>query len=373
MGSNALTGKFYNALLNTNFIGDDSKNSPLPYLKANNNDLGLYLDNNLFYSWKSENIDIHFDISISSRIQYTANFSADAYKLALFGNEMFAGKTADISGFDFTHYAYQSLQFGFFKNKTQSGNHTLLYGGGVSIVSGAGYNSFSIAKGTLYTSPQGDSISLDAKASSKAVSSSSMLTDVNGLGASINGFISLKFANQDELRFQVADLGFVDWFKNTNQFSINKQISYTGEKVSVINGKTTYTQYYLAFDTIANQVGNSSAGGSFVTTLPFQIRLMYTKNLSSSLTLTGGLEYIHDNMQIPELDFSIKKLMMQNRLSARLGFSLFGYSTYGITAGLGFRITNNFDLTIGTQHFEGLIPIAGTFGQGYYASLRYFL
>jgi len=373
LGSNALTGKFYNALLNTNFIGDDAKNSPLPYLKTNNNDLGLYLDNNLFYSWKPANKDIYFDISLSSRIQYTANFSADAYKLALFGNEMFAGQTADISGFNFTHYAYQSLQFGFFKYKTQAGNNTLLYGGGISIVSGAGYNSFSIPKGTLYTSPQGDSLSVDAKVSSKAVSSASMITDINGVGASINGFVAMRFSNNDELRFQMADLGFVDWFKNTSQFNINKQISYTGEKVSVINGKTTFTQYYLAFDTIANQVGNSSTGGSFISGLPFQLRLMYTKDLSSSLELTGGLEYIHDNMQIPEFDFSVRKTMLQKRLSARLGLSLFGYGTYGITAGVEYNLTKNLNLTIGTQHFEGLFPVSGTFGQGYYASLKYIL
>jgi len=373
LGSNALTGKFYNALLNTTFIDEDAKNSPLPYLKTNNNDLGLYLDNSLFYSWKPNDKDVYFDISLSSRIQYTANFSADAYKLALFGNEMFAGQTADISGFNFTHYAYQSLQFGFFKYKKQTGNHTLLYGGGVSLVSGAGYNSLSIPKGALYTSPTGDSISLDAKLSSKAANPTSMITDVNGLGASINGFIAMRFDNQDELRFQLADIGFVDWFKNISQFSINKQISYTGERVSVINGKASFTQYYLAFDTIANQAGNSSSGGSFVTALPFQLRLLYTKNLSSSLTLTGGLEYIHDNMQIPELDFSAKRTMLQNRLSGRLGFSLFGYSTYGITAGLDYTINKYFTVTIGTQHFEGLIPLTGTFGQGYYANIKYSL
>ena len=200
-----------------------------------------------------------------------------------------------------------------------------------------------------------------------------MITDVNGLGASINGFIAIRLANDDELRFQVSDLGFVDWFKNINQFSINRQISYTGEKVSVINGKTSFTQYYLAFDTIAKQAGNSSSGGSFISALPFQLRMTYTKNFSSTLSLTGGLEYVHDNMQIPELDFSVKKTMLQNRLGVSVGFSLFGYSTYGITAGLDYIINKNFGITIGTQHFEGLIPLSGTFGQGYYATLKYFL
>ena len=69
LGSNALTGKFYNALFNTEFIGDDIKNAPLPYLKKNNNDLGLYLDNYVFYSWKSKkNKDLHFYVNLSSRI-----------------------------------------------------------------------------------------------------------------------------------------------------------------------------------------------------------------------------------------------------------------------------------------------------------------
>ena len=284
---------------------------------------------------------------------------------------MFAGKTADISGFNFTHYAYQSLQFGFFKYKKQTGNNTLLYGGGISLVSGAGYNNLSIPKGSLYTSPQGDSISLDAKVSSKAVNPTSMITDINGLGASINAFIAFRFINKDELRFQVADLGAVDWFKNTSEFNINKQISYTGENVSVINGKTSITNYYMAFDSIAGQAGNTSTGGHFISALPFQLRILYTKNLSSSLSMTGGIEYIHDNMQIPEIDASVHKSFFKTNLSARIGFCLFGYAKYGITAGLDYAFSERLSVSIGTQHFEGLLPLSATFGQGYFANLKW--
>ncbi len=370
IGSDAITNKLFNTIVNSSFIGDDAKQSVLPYLKSTNNSAGGYANGNIFYCWIPEGREEHFFINLSSRIQYSVLFSRDAYKLVAFGNSQFAGQTADVSGLKFSHYAYQSLQFGFYTFKKKMDKSLLFYGGGLALVSGSGYNNLFISKGSLYTSPTGDSLSLNANVSSKSVNSANMISDVNGLGASINGFVGIRFPVKDELRFQIADLGFVDWFKNTGSFNINRQFNYTGEKVSIINGKASYTNYYLTLDTIATQAGHPPVGGNFVSGLPFQIRVNYTKYLGSDLSLSGGIEYINDNMKIPELDISAKKYLTNNKLALCVGVSLFGYSNYGITAGIEYKLRNRFLIMLGTQHLEGVIHDYGILGQGYFANLK---
>lgn len=378
LGSNALNTPFYNSIFNNaTFIGDNIKNAPLPYLK-NNNDFGGYFQNYIFYKWPAKIKDVDFYINLSSRIQYSSQFSGDAYKLILFGNNQFSGNTANVSGFNFSNYAYQSLQFGFLKGKRSHFSSALLYGGGISIVSGAGYGSLSIPNGSLYTSPTGDSLSVNARVGSKSVNAQDLITDVNGMGLSLNGFVSYLFARSSNLTFQVEDLGAINWFKNTSQFSFNKQISYTGEKVSIINGKVSLSKYYLTLDSIATQNGYSSSGGSFTTMLPFQLRLLYTKYVDERWILNTGAEYIHDNMKIPEISFWAERGFMKRYVepltyvfSIRCGLTAFGYSNYGIIAGLEFNILRKIKLNIGTEHLEGLSSIPQAHGESYYASLKW--
>lgn len=371
IGSEALTNRLYKKIVNSSFIDDAAKNSVLPYLKSANNTAGGYANGNIFYSWEPENSKSHLYINLSSRIQYSTQFSADDYKLLMFGNSQFAGQTAAIGGLSYAHYAYQSLQFGFYKNASQKRRTEMLYGGGVALVSGSGYNNLNISKASLYTSYSGDSLSLLAQVSSKSVNTANLFSDINGIGASLNGFLAFKFNNKDELRFQVSDLGFVSWFKNTGRFNFNRQFNYTGEKVSIINGKVSYTNYYLTLDTLATQAGHPPAGGTFVSGLPFQIRLNYTRYLNSTMYLTGGIEYINDNMTIPEIDIAAKRYFNTERFAFHLGFSLFGYSNYGIIAGVEYKMNSKLTIMALTQHLEGFVLNSGTLGQGLFAKLRW--
>jgi hypothetical protein len=367
LASNALNSKFYKDVFFSDSISGEAKNSVLKNLKAQNT-MGLYLHNDIFYAWKAKNKERQYYIDISSRTQFTSRFTADAYKLLMYGNKQFAGQTAMLSMSGFNENAYQSIQFGFYQSVKKTQYTNLVLGGGISLVLGAGYTQIDVQRGSLFTSQDGDSLALDAKFNYKSVGSTNLITNVNGIGASFNLFGAYQFKNKDVLRFQVADLGFVNWYHNTSSLQADQKISYTGLKISSDSGVFRVNSPSRFYDSVTGKFTNGKTTNSFVQGLPFQVRLAYVKFIDSTLSITASAEYIYDNMPVPELSLSVKKVF--GRLSGRLGVSGFGYGTYGIILGAEYHFSKNISVLLGTQHIEGLV-LQESNGQGYFASLKW--
>jgi hypothetical protein len=368
LSSNAITNKLFYNYLNSNFINDDAKSSVLGYL-SDKNRYGGYEDYSIFCSKKMKTRDISYYFNLSTRKQYGALFTSDLYKLAFFGNKDFQGKTALLDGFKNNEQTYQSLQFGFFRCKTLNRDRNFMYGGGLSFVVGQSYNHFSMQNGTFYTSPSGDSIILDAHATSQIANQNNTFISFNGVGTSLNLFTALTFKNGNELRFQLSDFGFIYWFSHT-AFNLNQKYIYTGEDVNAVNGNFNISNNNLFFDSIAKRYNGGFENGSLTKMLPFQLRLQYMERLSNTVNLLGTVEYINDEIQRPEVSLSAEKKFSKS-FSLRAGVSVLGYGTYGITAGANVRINKSIRLILGSQHFEGALFIPQTHGQGFYVCIRW--
>ena len=61
---------------------------------------------------------------------------------------------------------------------------------------------------------------------------------------------------------------------------------------------------------------------------------------------------------------------MNNRFSFWAGVSAFGYSNYGLNAGLEYQVYKRISIVIGSRYLDGLFFMNETLGQGYYARLK---
>jgi hypothetical protein len=367
LSSNAITARLFSADAQGGFIDDKTKNSVLPALRDMNT-YGGYQDNNVFYSWHTKKENTWYYLNGDLRGSYGAKFTGDLYKLGFFGNKDFAGRSAVLDGLKADQQSYESVQFGFFRYFEPKNGRNIVWGGGVSLLGGRGYTHITIPKGSFYTAPAGDSIVLDANIHSEIVNGQTNIIGLNGLGAAINTFFACRFANNNILRFQVSDFGLMYWFNHTG-FDVNQKFTFTGADINANNGQFTISDYNLFFDSLAKRYNGEFNNGAMLKFLPFQVRVMYTENLSKSLSLTEALEYFNDNIHLPELSISASN-QFSKKISARLGFSLLGYGNFGVTAGAEINVFKNVWLTIGSQHFEGLL-FPDAHGEGYYAGLKW--
>jgi len=372
LSSSALNSGFYHALLYEDSISANAKNGVLQNLKSQNS-LGLAMHNDVYYSWKSKYPNTQFYFDLASRVQASSTFSPDVYKLLLFGNAQFANQTAEISGAKFNDNVYETFQFGLYHIFKNADGGSFILGGGIGLVAGTSYAHVDVPRGSLYTSQYGDSAAIDLKMSAKFANvfadPSALQAAFEGIGASLNIFGAYQFRNNDILRFQVADLGFISWFNGVKSLEIDGKTSSTGAAITATNGTFTVGNYALFFDSLGGKFTNLPTIGSYTSVLPFQVRLMYNKYFSPSFTMALAGEYINDDMPIPEISLSANKSF--GKLSVRLGFSAFGYSPYAITAGLEYQISRRISIMLGSRHIEEFIPSSSSYGQGYYFSLKW--
>ena len=245
LNSNALTTEFVNKFLYGGYIGNDVKDSvsdKLTYI----NRVGGDMDYGISVSWKPDSLfhkkDLSMTFSLKDRFHYDAGFSHDFFKVAMYGNKMFAGTSADLGNFSLNLLRYQQARVGFeWEGDTAHGSH----GVSVSFLKGEKNLMIDAGRALLTTSADGSNIDLDLAMKMRQTDPSHMGPGAfNGYGFSTDLFYEFPYVtwyNAGLLRFEVNDLGFIRWNTNSLYYHADSLYHYDGVQIDNILDLKSHT------------------------------------------------------------------------------------------------------------------------------------
>ena len=132
---------------------------------SDNNRIGFDLDFGIFAKHIPDSAKgIGWFVNIADRSHANAKYPRDMFDLAMFGNAMFAGETADLNDIRLTLITYKQFEVGLLKQvKREKGTWDL--GVGLSLLTGNRSLSAEIASAELYTHPEGEYLEVHVKGS----------------------------------------------------------------------------------------------------------------------------------------------------------------------------------------------------------------
>ncbi len=374
-GSNSIKNKFVNSFLTNSFIDNDLKQTTNLHDK---NYFGFKNQMNISYStlhdtlWKVANMG--YKVSVNSYSFQNMQFSPDFYNLAMYGNKMYEGKTANISGLDINYLTFQSVEFGLFKRFKEpvNGYHTLYLG--LSFIKGQNYHYFFLNNGNIYTAPNGEFIDLEIKATyfgSDSVKSNIMT--VSGLGASLNFYWAYEDVKHNA-RFEISftELGLISWYDNPLNYNADTTIKFEGVEVNNVLNSTNNSYNEVSKDSVINAVFTDKDNRKFNKALPKQFNISYTKiMLEKKYELTLGAGYIFNANQFVPAFYVNNKVILDPNFNLSLLLAYGGYSNFNLGLATSFRIKKRFRAYIGTTNILGFILPEKTYSQALFVSLAY--
>ncbi len=374
-GSNSLKNTFVNSFLTNSFITDELK-------QANNlhdkNYFGFKNQLNIYYSTLKDTLwniaNMGYKISVNSYSFQNMQFSRDFYNIAMFGNKMYEGKTANISGLDINYLTFQSVEFGLFKRfkEPTNGYHTLYLG--LSFIKGQDYKYMYLNNANMFTANDGEFIDLEIKGSyfgSDSVASN--FATVAGLGASLNFYWAYEDVKHNA-RFEISftELGLVSWYDNPLNYNADTTIRFEGVEVNNVLNSTNTTYNNISKDSVINTVFSQKDNTTFNKALPKQFNISYTKiMLDRKYELKLGVGYIFNANQFMPALYANNKFVLDPNFNISLLIAYGGYSNFNLGLGTNFRIKKRFVGYVGTTNILGFILPEKTYSQALFVSLAY--
>ena len=298
-------------------------------------------------------------INVFTHRQLSTVFGEDPLRLIAFGNKDFAGKNANLDKLDLTLLQYTTIQFGYTIEKN---GYTL--GVAPGLVIGNKYASIKSNGGYLYTSSIGDSLYAEVSGQwSQSDTSSKLIYDPNGIGASVDFFFSMPFdlfkknENIGNITFEVNDLGFIVWNKNTLTYKIDGEYGWGGFKApSLFDLNDSLIDLQRPND-VQESLLDFTNVGTKNTFMPLRISIRYQEQLSEKVLLIATLEHRFMSQTLPFL--GLNQEMRMNDMSKKTGLNLRFYESFGgynyVGLGSGISITHpKFDVIAGTRNLIGL-------------------
>ncbi|MDA7730406.1 DUF5723 family protein [Salibacteraceae bacterium] len=318
----------------------------------------------IYYSQKLKNkrdsVNSTGFINVYTHRQLSTVFGEDPLRLIAFGNKEFAGKNADLDQLDLTLLQYTTIQFGYAVEKN---GYTL--GVAPGLVIGNKYGSIQSDGGYLYTSPIGDSLFVDVAGQwTQSDTASKLIYDPNGVGASADFFFSMPFdlfkknKNTGNITFEVNDLGFIVWNKNTLSYNIDGEYGWGGFKApSLFDLNDSLIDLQRPNDVQESLLDNTEKGTKN-TFMPMRISVRYQEQLSEKVLLVATLEHRFMSQTFPFL--GLNQEIRMNDISKKTGLNLRFYQSIGgydyLGLGTGISVSNpKFDVIAGTRNLIGLM------------------
>jgi len=363
--SNSLSNRFVNAIFTSKYIDSElkktSKISETNYFQ-NSTDIELY------YYWRLRKFPgTGFLISLSDNYYTDIKFSGDYFNLVFFGNKDFAGKTADLSGFDLNFISYQKFRFGL---KKDFGSLKIF--ASLAMVKGQNNYSAEFQNAKIFTEQTGEYVDFDLSYNYfSSDTANSGIGVFNGLGYATDIYCSytLKLNNKD-IRFFLFldDFGRIDWNEKSLIVRNDTSFTYSGEEIqSVLDlGPADFSQF--SKDSLKEDFYYSkSKSGTYQTALPGKIAFSGSFLISDLMLCSPGMYYrCFSNMPLPYFYISNKRYF--GNPCGRYCALVFqpGYGGYcGFQFGLGFELLyNRIHFKISSSNVAGFIFPEKTYSEG---------
>lgn len=311
-------------------------------------------------------------LNIADRTHANAKFSKDLFDLAMFGNAMFAGETADLSNLYATFITYKQYEIGLLKNISSASGNKWRIGFGLSLLTGNRNLQLKIDKAELYTDSDGEYLDGEVKGEIRSGSiNSSQYFDANGLGLSAAlsiGFEAEKFG----LLLDVDDMGFIRYNQNLKHTDLDSVFRFEGVDVNLFgNDGGSFSSINL--DSVVSGFATELEGTAYNVVIPGRIRLEgFYKLNEKGLRLYAGIQYRIAPAYLPYGYIGTSSPLPKGfYIDGRFAYG--GFGSWHVGLELRKKFSNVFEIKLGTNNLEGyVLPMVGTSQSAYVGLAGYF-
>jgi len=267
--STAICIPFAQKLAGNAFIGTHDKALVEQRLRAVN-PLTFGYNNEVQVSWTGMRDSAwlphtRFTLAIKQRMLGASAFTKDAFNLAFYGNAMYAGATATLSGSRFQQISFRQLLFGI---QQHLGLRLGQLDAAVSVLDGMAAADMTLPTGTLYTETYGEYLDLNYNLKGHYTGSGS--NPVKGMGAALDlGYTGTWKRNL--FRFFIKDLGLIAWNNQSTGFDASQSLHYEGVQAGNLLEQAGNGFAPVTGDSVLHYLGVQKQTGSFQTWLPARI------------------------------------------------------------------------------------------------------
>ncbi|MBL0104031.1 MAG: hypothetical protein IPP51_09940 [Bacteroidetes bacterium] len=373
-GSNALTNELGSTYFRNSFITDDMKDQVSPKLKDKNY-FGAGFSAGVQYKHKPDSMfglrHVWYEVNFSNNYHFSSDFSKDVFEVYFRGNKNYAKKTADLSDFLFRQLNYQQATFTFghwFRHET----NIIEWWGGFGINKGQKYLLIEAPRATVFTSEFGDYIDLDANLHiHRSDSVKNNITDVNGLGGTMQFGFKWTDSKKRLLRVQASNIGFISWNSKSSFVTADTAFRFEGVDISELFNFADTVESSINLDSSLVQPYLKNRTYLAETTwLPATIQVSYSIPVKKKWTMETGLSQTF-NAESKLLIYQLHTYTITSNHTAALKLRYGGYSGFHI--GLSYQYSRQgWRLRIGSDYVDALFLKNGR-AQGAFVSLgKYF-
>jgi len=363
LASNSLNQRLAFALIQGGYINDEVKSSPI--LKDKN-----FLDSDFGNTFFINRIGkkAGFRFAVSNRSIINTAFSHDAYNLMFFGNKMYEGKTASLSGLEMDVRSYMKIQTGYVYRK-ESKKSIFTHFFGASFIDGVEYVNLRFNTLDVYTAPNGETINIDADIQYNGTDSMpSKWYNIRGAGAALDYFFAYEGKkNGIRFTFTASDLGFISWKNNYHKVSIDTIYNFEGVDIDILNPGEVSTGF--SQDTLMNIFYSNSAPYKKTSILPGIVSFTFDKKFGKVFEIGLGSDYVlQSRANIPmtymNMRFHFGKMFILRTL---VGYGYYDNVNFGLGADIS--LFKFLYMRVGSNNLFGYLYSSNSFSQNYYASL----
>ncbi len=299
-------------------------------------------------------------IDVNERAQSNLVLPGDLFRLALYGNEGFVGKTIDLSSLRADIKYYHEFGVGYSRNitdKLRVGVKGKLLMGIASV--SVKNKSFGITVNSDYTHTLNADLSVNMSGPVSVNATSDIRKLVfdtedpfnssydtwnflsgrknSGFGLDIGATYDL--TERIFLSASVTDLGFIRWKKDITNLKADNQFKFSGLSMTdFFNGDKTLDEIGTDIvDSIANKFVLSNTSQPYTTYLPFGISLSGSYNINKLISV-GLLSYSRITGRLLHEALTLSaNLNITNAFSASIGYTAENYRYDNLGAGIAFR------------------------------------
>ncbi|HTB07891.1 MAG TPA: DUF5723 family protein [Bacteroidia bacterium] len=276
--SNSITNLFAVNFALGNYLDNNLKDGVSSRLQ-NDNRLGYILNYGAYVVWHNDTIQkkrvFNFFFALRHKSYINVDFSPDVFKVAFYGNAMYAGKNANFSGFSFNSLSYQQAEVGLVC--TNFGGHAQL-GIGLSFLAGQKLLTIDAPSASLYTEQTGQYLLFNSNAQLHESDTSATQQPINGFGASVDLFFKAPYKigkKTGTISVSVSDLGFMYWNNKSISYQKDTSYDYSGITINSITDLQNAAFNSLKKDSLQNKY------------LPFQKETYYSP-LPATLSINSN-------------------------------------------------------------------------------------
>ena len=352
--SSTITSAFLTNFLQGSYINDNLKQQVVSNFQTANR-LGYSLNYGAIGVLYNDTINkkhaFNFFVALRHKDYINANFAADVFNIAFYGNAPYAGETAKLSPFNLNSLSYQQLEIG--SVCTNIGGKAKL-GVGLSFLSGQQLQEVNMSTGYLYTDTYGQYIQLNSDTKYNASDSTPGHTYLNGYGASLDIYFSLpyKIASKNGiLSCSITDLGFIKWNSRSLLYNKDTTYKYDGITINNLNDLQNAAINNLSKDSLQNKYFPLTAK-SFYTSIPTTVSINANTDFGK-MNLELGAWYIFNSNSLPYYYVQGDKSFTHGwHTDLQLGYG--GYATYNASIGVMKQIKNT-EVKFDVYHLQGII------------------